>query len=330
MVARARDFACAADEVWRLQRGSDADCILFQRWTNAGRRITDPGTRQGFWVFAPGGEVLGRINSRSPERVTRMLDAALDRWNELSDEARSPSKDIPAAEPAHRWEDGYPEGGLALERFSRDLVDGAPHAKPSPRWNRDTLWFAAAEVRAMLPTEATRGDAFALELFADRLARLALVDDARGQTLPYAPDEVEDAELLARVVAREGDRADLVLQGRTACVAAEEWLLGDNSWTPRRRFPHRIATELCGTATVDLAAGTILDIELVAIGVREGRTTFNGRGRDLGPSPIGFHLAPAPDRLAPTFASLYGVDWIPRPDVPTWRDSPAEAGLGER
>ena len=41
----AKRFVCAADEVWRLQRGSDADCVLFQRWSNGGERITDRGSR---------------------------------------------------------------------------------------------------------------------------------------------------------------------------------------------------------------------------------------------------------------------------------------------
>ena len=57
--------------------------MLFQRWSNGGERITDPGTRQGFWVFSPGGAVLGRCNTRSPERVLAVVDAALERWEAL-------------------------------------------------------------------------------------------------------------------------------------------------------------------------------------------------------------------------------------------------------
>ena len=49
---------CAADEVWRLQRGSEADCVFFQHMVNGGKRITDRGSRQGVWVCAPRGLLL--------------------------------------------------------------------------------------------------------------------------------------------------------------------------------------------------------------------------------------------------------------------------------
>ncbi len=322
-------FACAADEVWRLQRGSEEDCVLFQRWSNGGKRITDGGTRQGFWVFAPGGKVLGRINSRSPERVGAMLGAALERWGELSEDERrlDPEADRP---PAHRWEDGFPEGGLAVSRISRDLSPEGLDASPSNRWNRDTLWCSRREIAAMLPGAAEVGAEVQLQLLADRLAQLALVDDARGQTLPFAPAEVALARLVGRVVEVNGPKVTVELSGSTRARAAETWLLGDDNWTPRRRIPHGIECELLGTATLDLTARSFDALDLVAVGTRWGRTTFNGRGKDLGPSPVGFHLTLTDDRLAPTFASLYGVDWIPRPEVPTWRDSPAESGLERR
>ncbi|MEM6671833.1 MAG: hypothetical protein AAF726_03260 [Planctomycetota bacterium] len=323
-------FACAADEVWRLQRGSDEDCLLFQRWSNRGKRITDRGTRQGFWVFSPGGEVLGRINSRNPEKVCAMLDGALERWAELDDKARQLDPTAEVA-PAHRWEDGYPDGGLALERFSRDIDERSPEGEPSNRWNRDTVWFSAGEVRAMLPQSTAVGDTFALDVLADRLARYVLVDDAHGQTLPYATQELERAELVARVVAIDSAHATVELTGATAAaVTDDEWLYGDDQWRPKRRFPHSIRTTVAGTATLDLVAGTFVDVDLVALGVRTGRTNFNGRGREGNTSLLGFHLSLAPDRLPPTFVSLYGVDWIPKPEVPTWRDSPEEAGVGGR
>lgn len=305
--------------------------MLFQRWSNGGERITDPGTRQGFWVFSPGGAVLGRCNTRSPERVLAVLDAALERWEALPAEERGLD---PAADrrPGHRWEDGYPEGGLALARVSRDVTADGLEADPSNRWNRDTLWCSAAEVAGTLRRpDLAVGDALDLQVLADRLARFSLVDDARGQTLPYAPAEVQLARLTGEVVAA-GPGGSLVVElaGETRAVASEEWLLGDDSWRPRRRFPHGIRCRVVGRAEVDPEAGTFRSMELVAVGTRTGRTTFNGRGRDLGPSHLGFHLTLTDERLAPTFAALYGVDWIPTPEIPTWRDRPEESGLTRR
>ncbi len=75
--AARRHFVCAADEVWRLQRGSEADCVFFQRMVNGGQRITDRGTRQGTWVCAPGGVVLARCNTRDIDQVLAALDQGL-------------------------------------------------------------------------------------------------------------------------------------------------------------------------------------------------------------------------------------------------------------
>ncbi|MEM6571352.1 MAG: hypothetical protein AAF957_23280 [Planctomycetota bacterium] len=282
-------------------------------------------------MFAPGGQVLGRINTRSPERVSAMFDEALERWEALpADERRLPNG--VELETAHRWELGYPEGGLAIERFSRDVGPDGLDAPPSDRWNRDTLWCSVAEVAEMLPPECAVGDRFELGVLADRLARFALVDDARGQTLPYAPEEVERATLTAEVVALDGERVELILVGATSASSDGTWRLGDNLWRPKRGFPHSIRCTLMGSAIVDLEAARFVDLDLVALGERIGRTQFNGRGRgpDLGPSSVGFHLSLAPDRLAPTFVAMYGVDWIPQPEVPTWRDSPDEVDASRR
>lgn len=262
-----------------------------------------------------------------------MLDGALAKWKEIPVAARRLPPELDVA-PEHRWEHGYPAGGLALERFSRDVDPAGLAAEPDARWNRDTVWCSADELRAWLPRDPAVGDAFALKDLAERLARFALVDDVRGQTLPYAPEEIERAELTARVVAREGSRVELELTGATRAEAGEEWLLGDNLWTPRRNLPRALACRLLGRATADVERGAFADFELAAVGVRTGRTQMNGRGADLGPSVVGFWLSPAPDRLAPAFAALYvaidGVDWIPRPAVATWRESPAECGLEGR
>ncbi|MCZ6598538.1 MAG: hypothetical protein O7B99_12925, partial [Planctomycetota bacterium] len=107
MIAMAKRFVCAADEVWRLQRGSEADCVFFQRMVNGGERITDRGTRQGTWVCAPGGVVLARVSSRDIDHVLATLERGLDAWDELPDDL----KRIPAdagIEPEHRWEHNRP------------------------------------------------------------------------------------------------------------------------------------------------------------------------------------------------------------------------------
>lgn len=330
MVELSARFVCAADEVWRLQRGSEPDCVFFQRMVNGGERITDRGSRQGTWLCAPGGVVLAHINSRDPQKVVAIMERALVAWEELPEEQRHLPADADLAS-AKRWEDSYPEQGLVLERIARELTTEGLARPPHARWNRDFAWFSGSEVRDFIPEDAEIGDVIRLPLLARRLARFHLVDNARGQTLPFADEEVQEATLTALVTARDGASITLVLQGRTRAAAKGEWLMGENLWKPKLGIPHGMQCGLMGEARFDREQGTFQAFELVAVGRRWGRTQMNGRGKDNAPGLVGFHmgLAPSAPRIAPTFVVAYGVDWIVPPGLPTWLESPAECGLEE-
>jgi len=324
-LARER-FVCAADEVWRLQRGSDEDCVFFQRAVNGGERITDSGSRQGVWVFAPDGTLLVHANEHRAEAVRALLARGLERLAERP----QPLARLPAdarLTPGHRWEDSFPADGLALVRTARDL---GPEGLASPRstaWNRDFAWFSRAEVQAMVDG-LEPGEQRELPQLAERLARFHLVDNVRGQTIPYAPGEVR-ARILATVTARVGDTLVLRLEGETRALAEGTWTLGDNLWKPAGEHPHGLDTRIHGRATVDRTRGRITSFELVAVGRRFGRTDNNARWRDPAPSRLAFHLTLAPDapRVAPTFVAVYDADWIVPPAVGTWNRSPEECGL---
>ena len=334
MLAAAREFTCAADEVWRLQRGSELDCVFFQRAVNGGERITDKGSRQGFWLFAPSGVLLARCNTRNVESVLATFAAGRLAYDALEPEQRALAGDA-ELEPVHRWEHYYPEDGLVLRRTARDLAPEGLAAAAGPGWNRDYAWFSRAELSSALPADALPADAplgteLPLPLVARRLARFHLVDNARGQTIPYAEAEVEQAELVARVVSRRADAAlELVLEGASRAVSEGQWLLGENLWKPRRDLAHDIRCRLLGRALWDPEAQRFLEFELVALARREGRTQFNGRAGSLGPSLLAFHfeLAAEAARIAPTFVALYEAPWIEQPALAPWFDSPAECGL---
>ncbi len=74
-------------------------------------------------------------------------------------------------------------------------------------------------------------------------------------------------------------------------------------------------TRLRGLATYDLKKERFVSFELVALGVRTGRTQFNGRRNDPGPTRVGFlfHLAPTGWRIPPAFVNVYEVAWVKRP-----------------
>lgn len=340
LIELAQSFVTAADEVWRLQRGQEADCHFFQRAVNGGELITDKGTRQGIWIITPGAELLASINSLDAEAVLRTLERGLVAWHELTprqhddverggdvkrggDVEGGGHANVAAVEPEHRWEHSYPEGGLVLERIARDLV---PASEPtddadalpagSKRWNRDFAWFARAETRDWLTEDPRPGEVHGIPAAAAlRLARFHLVDNVRGQTLPYAESEILEAVFSSKVGSRTGPLVELQLSGKTRAVAAGPWLLGENLWKPRHERAHGIETRCTGRASFDLERGVFTSFELIALGRRWGSTDNNGRWRDPAPGLIGFALTLAPQepRIAPTFIALYDADWVEHP-----------------
>lgn len=298
-------FACAADETWRLQRGKDAESRFFQSFADRAHYQAKGGTRQGFYVVTPSGKLLASVNSRNPEAVLGMMRKGLTAWEKTGAADRA-LPDPAAFRPAHRWESSYPEGGLVLERFARDL------AGSDRRWNRDYVWFTRAEAASLVP----EGDAAdAPPALVERLACLALVDNVRGQTLPFAPAEIEAATLRVRVTKRAGESVHLALEGATRAVAKGPWLLGQSDWTPERDYPRTLRARLLGHARWDAKRRAFAAFELVALGTRTGRTTNSGRGRDPKPTAIGFAftLAQPGVRVPPTFLQFYPDAMVRRP-----------------
>ena len=144
--------------------------------------------------------------------------------------------------------------------------------------------------------------------------RFHLVDNVRGQTLPFATEEIIRAQLYTEVLGRSASRVRLRLSGSTMAVAQGPWLMGDNIWTPPKDYPRRMTTTLLGTATYDLARSAFTEFDMVAWGTWRGFTQNNGRRRGPESGPIGFVFtlaAPEPgERVAPAFIDLYNAIWI--------------------
>ncbi len=329
VVLASQRFVPAADEVWRLQRGVDRDCLFFQRAVNRGQPIVDDGTRQGTYVFAPSGKLLARANSLSSDRILEVLKQGWAAWEALPADERRLAPDV-RVRPEHRWEDNVPVDGLVLERIARDLVPrGDARSKRLPVWNRDYAWFAHDELRGFLPkTIATGAQGQVATALVERLARFHLVDNARGQTGPYAPSEIVEAELSVKVTHADAVLASLVFEGHTQAVSDGVWKLADGLWRPRQELPHGIEVRLRGRAEYDRTTGTFLSFELVGVGRRWGRTETNGRGRDPKPGRIGFAftLSQGAPAVAPAFLSLYEAPWVRPPANPGRTNTPLPAG----
>ncbi|MFT7536569.1 MAG: hypothetical protein ACI85K_002523 [Hyphomicrobiaceae bacterium] len=314
ILAMTSKFVCAADEVWRLQRDDDPEC----RWFRAAvRGDAEPvrGTMQGTYVITPQGRLLGRINSPNPDQVLQVLTKALAAWDSMSDAERSQATtDRP--EPVHRWEDSYPAAGLVLERFARDLGD-SPLEQPRAPVNRDAVWFANNELRGWLPEAKVGAKSDVNPDLIERLARFVLVDNVRGQTVPYARAELQGCGLRSKVLAIRGSRIDIEITGYSKATAKGPWLDDDNYWKPKREFARQLSCRIFGKATFDRDTERFISFELVATGDRQGRTTFNGRAKDEPNSShrIGFllRLADTSYRVAPTFINTYRAEWVVRP-----------------
>jgi len=315
--ALAASFVPAADNVGRLQRGQDEESRLFQKLAEQGHyagRSVPSDTRQGIYAAAPSGVLLASINSRSPGDVAGMLEHALQRWQELAPAQRLLAA-LPAPDP-HRWEACYPEDGLVLRVVARDVErETSPADWRAAAWNQDYAWFTRDEASSLVP-EPTSGARVAWPAaLAVRLARLQLLDDVRGQVLPFRPKEVERAELESEVTALDDARIELAFHGHTRTSAKGKWPVSgfDDKASPGER-ERGFDAELLGRATFERGNGRFTRFELVAVGTRWGGTQFNGRGDDLDPAPMGVSLTLAgstpAERVAPAQIEEYG--W-PRP-----------------
>jgi hypothetical protein len=316
--AKVRDlltrFVPAADEVGRLQRGKDPECLLFQQIAEQGHyggRTQPTNTRQGLYAATVDGRLLASINHNDPTRVAAMLKQALAAWEALPRAERVPAGWDGASE-RRRLEARYPSDGLALRLTSRDLprTTGAPPRDwRAHAWNLDSVWFTAAEARSLLPAEPVAGATHTVTGAAlDRLTRIALVDNVRGQTYPAPKAAVERATLTSRVTSIAAGRVTLALEGTARWVQRGTWSVGGRGAPSaiERGFDGR----LLGRATYDTGTQRFVAFELLAVGTRWGGTQYNARHDDLEPAPIGYLFELAGDapheRVAPAAIWEYG------------------------
>lgn len=291
------------DEVWRLDTQKDADCLFFQKMSDHGhygkRQANE--SRQGTYVFTADGKFLSSVNDLDPNVVLATLKLGLAKWNALPKSERA-AKHIADVEPKHRWEDYFPKVGLALTGYSRDLpTSNSPTSERLPTWNRDSAWFSKTEVQHMVPRDAKTGQSFELSKeFVARICRLHLVDNVKGQTDEFSPDEIRGSRITAQVIERSDSQIKMTLSGTTQA----------SSQKPDRG----IATTLKGSATFNLKTNLFTQFEFVAVGHRWGKTRFNDRSRQLNKTPIGFSFQLADKSKPPVIPGMiwaYRTPWLP-------------------
>ncbi len=275
-------------------------------------------TRQGIYVCSPGGKLLSSINSLDPDKVLESIQGGLEKWRSLPPKERTLASDN-EIKPNHRWEDNYPVGGLVLTSVNTDLPSDPPRTEErTGLWNLDHVWFSKTEARQWLTADPRDGETYPLpEELTNRLFRFHLVDNVRGQTLPFAPQEIKDAKITIQIEERRGSIVKMSIAGAARAVAYGEWLLGKNDWTPKNPLDHGMTSKMLGTATYDLDSGSFTKFEVVAIAERFGRTENNSRRNAPDSSHVGFLFTLSgsgpSERIAPAFVDIYDADWIVSP-----------------
>lgn len=303
-------FVACADEVAALQRGEGEIDRFFQEIAEQGHyagRTKPTSTRQGIYAFAPSGAFLGSMNSNRPENMVKMLTEALAKWDALPEEERYPEK-LPQQ---WTWAELYPEDGLVLRTWSRDLPRDAKELPADWRaeaWNQDFAWFRKAELAGFLPQKPTPGATKEVpRRLVERIATLHLVDNVRGQTPPFDRDHLREASLASEVTAVEGDTVHLRLTGHVHLEASGRWRTDGHRDDPQQRT-RGADFALLGYADWDAAAEKFTRFDLLAVGDRWGATQYNGRADDPGPAPMGvlFTITEEPERVAPAYIWRYG------------------------
>ena len=301
-----------------MQGAEDEDAMMFQSIADKGHYQKKGGSRQGIYVLSPSGDLLSSVNSLNPDVVLDVIKEGLKKWDTLPKKQKRLPKNF-SKKIEHRWEDSYPIHGLVLKGVKSDLLSDPPSFdNRGDRWNMDHIWFNKNEVQLWIPKNHKVGSIYECpKLIKERLFRFHFVDNVRGQTLPFAPQEIKSAKLSMVVTGSTDSTTTFSISGNANAVAKGDWLLGDNDWTPSHSLDHRIITQVLGSAIYDKRKSFFVEFELVVLGEWFGKTQNNGRhkGPESGNIGIFYTISNDPEGsiIAPAFVDMYNADWIKKP-----------------
>ena len=303
-------FVPAAQDLITLQAGTSPDALFFRAAAKQGHyKDGGPyGTMQGAYAITPSGILLGSTTLRGAEDVAGVLKAALEKWQKLPRAKRLRADDAPDPSKASHKRDArpYPEDGLVLDLYARDLPDftTGPDAHKQP-WNQDHVWFDAAEAKGFVPQKREVGATSDVpRALLERVAMLDFIDVVNGLRWGdrpiYEPEDDVQVAMTSTVESIDGDVLKLKFEGHTH--------------TAMHRDPvaRGVDTQLLGHATFDVKRGRFTAFALVALGKRWGSNWVgdrDDRAADRKPAPIGYSLSlagsAAIDHVPPEYLELY-------------------------
>lgn len=220
-------------------------------------------TSQGFYIFSPDGKLISGWNNRDPDKVKRLLKAALaDYHGPTQVEALTATRD-------RNFIRDLPAGGRVVDVFSKITDAQWPTAKD--KWEeayfamfrasegRDHLWITQAEIAAL-----TRGTM--PESLTRRIALYHLIDNTRGEPPMWQDPELRTAKITATP---EGGKLRLAGNAEAATTSKD------------REYHMKIL------GYVETKGDTLVRFDLVARGRFRGHGQYTATGAPLG----GFNLA---------------------------------------
>jgi len=280
----ARNFLCVADEVWTLDHIDSPASKFFKEYAaKASFELRwAPSTKQGVYAMTPEGDFLsGHVARHNKADTVQMLRKALDKWNTITAAKGLKPKAIPPR-PAHQtWGpqglttqaggDAGSKAALILQVTVRDLpYKGEAHPGPAEykNWfNQTWVDFTEQEVAALLPKG--NGKTPIPDALFRKVARETLLDFVRGQTGGWSEGAVKKASLTAEAMPGKEGTLTVRYQGEFELSEGGKGFDG----------------KLHGKAVFDLRTNKFRSFELVAAGMRRGKTEqFRG---DAPPSPLG-------------------------------------------
>lgn len=329
-------FVLAADNTYLLRSGEGPEGELFLNVVRQGHygdseeRIA--ATWQGVYAFTPDGDLLASTSVYTAEAVEATLTDAVAAWNERSaaDEtiatAEASTQRDQRAHAGTRWQNFYPEDGLVLHSWARYLpheTESAPGQEPldPERRSMDYAWFTADEMSGLVPARLEEGATREVDpAVVERLARFHVVDSVPCLPQCFDAEDVETAEMTARIERVDGARIHVRMEGRTRAAStsrmerAATWMRveGPGPFVSE----HGVTGRILGRAVYDTASERFVAFDMLAVG-ETWRAPW--RAADAAPSPenrqviplgIGFSLAAdTPSaRIPPGFVELYGWD----------------------
>ena len=257
-------FIPAADEVDRLQRGTDLGSRFFQ--SIAQRSFARLRTTQGTYIVSPGGVLIDFGNVIGPAKMKSFLENGVKKYKALPR-----SQQLGRSRIDNGAKSRYPKDGLVLSVTLHKLYSRQPRTAREKigivEWNADFAWCRKHEARTFLPAKPKQGDQHAVpDKLIQRLVRFHFTDTVRAFADDYPQRCVKQAKMMATIVDVTGTVISLRFDGKVHTSQDD----ARSSGRLRRKPDRGYDATLLGYARFDLAQQRFLSFDLVAFGTNHG------------------------------------------------------------